>query len=83
MVRRKKVFYVKCKIFGSGNEMVEKQIMPIENNGQKKPPKIKAAAEEILVPTKGIPTLPSKEERARHALTHIPPRDWCEFCIRG
>ena len=26
---------------------------------------------------------PSEEERALHALTHIPMKTWCEFCQRG
>ena len=32
------------------------------------------------VPDPGEPTL---EERARHALTHLPFRPWCEDCVSG
>ena len=28
------------------------------------------------------PTVPTKDERERHALTHIPFADWCQFCVR-
>ena len=26
---------------------------------------------------------PSKEERAMHEMTHLPPRSWCRHCVRG
>ena len=26
---------------------------------------------------------PTAEEAERHALTHVPYRDWCEACVRG
>ena len=26
---------------------------------------------------------PSAEERARHNLTHLPPRPWCRYCAEG
>ena len=29
------------------------------------------------------PKLPSKEEVERHYLTHLPFRNWCQYCIQG
>ena len=34
------------------------------------------------VETQKIPRCPSEHERMEHELTHIPYRDWCEFCIQ-
>ena len=28
------------------------------------------------------PREPTKAEREEHELSHIPPEDWCEFCVR-
>ena len=28
------------------------------------------------------PVIPSDEEMRQHALTHLPPQPWCEFCTR-
>ena len=29
------------------------------------------------------PKLPSKDEVEKHYLTHLPFRNWCEYCIKG
>ena len=29
------------------------------------------------------PEVPREKEMKQHALTHIPPQPWCEFCTRG
>ena len=30
-----------------------------------------------------VPIAPSREEVARHRLTHYPFRDWCPHCVKG
>ena len=30
-----------------------------------------------------IPASPTREEREKHMLTHIPFRPWCQHCISG
>ena len=37
----------------------------------------------VVAQTLPQPQLPSKEEIAAHALTHLPYAGWCESCIRG
>ena len=29
------------------------------------------------------PSEPTKKEREEHSVTHVPFRDWCQFCIQG
>ena len=40
--------------------------------GQGEPPAVPAG-----------PKDPTPEEKAQHELTHLPPADWCEHCIKG
>ena len=40
-------------------------------------------SEERCIPVR-VPTIrPSEKEIARHNLTHVPFRPWCEVCVRG
>ena len=42
-----------------------------------------AAVPPVVAQTLPQPQLPSKEEIAAHALTHLPYTGWCEYCTRG
>ena len=35
------------------------------------------------VRTAKAPYVPSEQERREHAVTHFPPRSWCDCCVRG
>ena len=38
----------------------------------------------LVVPrTFQVPREPTRAERERHALTHLPFQPWCELCVRG
>ena len=41
------------------------------------------AEEGIRVRGKAIVTGPTQEEFEEHMRTHIPCRNWCEFCVKG
>ena len=42
-----------------------------------------AAAEDSAVRMVRDPGQPTRDERARHDLTHLPFRPWCEYCVAG
>lgn len=44
---------------------------------------VEIACEESAVRAAPDPGEPTIEERARHALTHLPFRPWCADCVRG
>ena len=39
--------------------------------------------EEAIVRRRADPRAPTREERERHELTHVPFRSWCRFCVMG
>ena len=39
--------------------------------------------EEVDMKMRRAPKEPTKEERERHELTHLPYRNWCPVCVRG
>ena len=51
---------------------------------------LQQAGEELVVNEEAVraksrraPTLPTQEEIDDHELTHLPPRAWCRYCVRG
>ena len=40
-------------------------------------------SEERCIPVRMLAIRPSEKEVARHNLTHVPFRPWCEVCVRG
>ena len=43
----------------------------------------KALSEEQKAKIKRIPQMPTQKEIDEHCATHVPFRDWCEFCVHG
>ena len=41
------------------------------------------ASEEVKIKIKRIPAMPTQAEIDEHCATHVPFRDWCEFCVHG
>ena len=41
------------------------------------------SGEEAAVRGMRDPAEPSRDERARHELTHVPFRPWCRHCVSG
>lgn len=52
-----------------------------EDQGEREEPD--GAQEEAGVRNLRDPAEPSREERARHELTHVPFRPWCRHCVEG
>lgn len=87
------VFFVKAKVKHNQVQVTEKQILPLTQGDEsadevgpdppKAPARVGPEPDSVRPVSKQIPVLPTAEERARHALTHVPPRPWCEFCIKG
>ena len=46
-------------------------------------PEEETAEEGAKIKGKAIVTGPSREEYEEHMRTHIPYRNWCEFCVKG
>ena len=42
-----------------------------------------AINEAQLAKIKRIPLLPTQKETEEHCTTHVPFRNWCEFCVHG
>eukprot|EP00971_Amphidinium_carterae_P334692 6470118-Amphidinium_carterae.1 len=46
-------------------------------------PRPPVAAEDPDQPGLPVPTTPTKDEIAQHAVTHVPFKDWCSHCVAG
>ena len=62
------------------------RVTPIGVNSEESKGEVAAKASETSAPVpKALPEVyePSAEELARHSLTHLPYRRWCEYCVGG
>ena len=90
LVRRNNVFWLPAEvqeISGKGHGGVQ-ALCPLPEISLEEPVEAQLVAGELgerarPVRAKRLPGEPDLETRLQHELTHLPPRDWCEFCVAG
>ena len=43
---------------------------------------VECGVDEVAILESSIPKSPTDEERAKHELTHLPFKNWCEICVK-
>ena len=90
LVRRNNVYWLSAEVQEekSGESCGIQPLCPLPEIDLDEPVQAQLVAGELgerarPVRAKRLPGEPDPEVRLQHELTHLPPRDWCEFCIAG
>lgn len=60
------------------DRVIKNELYPVENEGDCADQDVE---EEVRFRTRRAMAMPTKEEREKHAVTHLPYRSWCEVCV--